>query len=85
MHVGTKVSYNAVNEAYCLISAYIREEGKIGAKYDKEDLAVFIDFLAEILKHTENFTGIDRKPKERHADGSPKLPEVPDHDGSGLA
>ena len=29
MLVGDKVTYDAVNEAYCLLTAYIREEGKI--------------------------------------------------------
>ena len=85
MLVGNKVEYPAVNEAYCLLTAYIREEGKIGAKYDKEELKAFCEFLAEILKHPENFIGIDRKPKERHSDGSLKLPDTVDHDGLGLA
>ena len=79
------VTYAAVNEAYCLISAYVREDGTIGAKYDKDELKVFIDFLASILKHSENFSGVDRKKKERHADGSLKLPDVPEHDGTGIA
>jgi hypothetical protein len=85
MLVGDKLEYGPANEAYCLLSAYIREEGKLGTNYNKEELASFVKFLAEILKHPENFTGVDRKPKERHADGSLKLPEVPDHDGMGLA
>lgn len=85
MLVGDKVEYGPVNEAYCLISAYIREDGTLGANYNKEELLNFVKFLAEILKHPENFIGIDRKPKERHPDGSLKLPEVPDHDGMGLA
>lgn len=55
MLVGDRVTYDAVNEAYCLISAYIREEGKVGAKYNREDLAVFVKFLSDILKHPENF------------------------------
>lgn len=85
MLVGDKLEYGAANEAYCLLAAYIREEGKLGANYNKEELLVFVNFLAEILKHPENFIGVDRKPKERHPDGSLKLPEVPDHDGMGLA
>ena len=85
MVVDEKVSYPAVNEAYCLLTAYLREEGKIGAKYNKEDLAEFVKFLAEILKHPENFIGIDRKKKERHLDGSLKLPDIEEHDGTGLA
>ena len=85
MVVDEKVSYPAVNEAYCLLTAYLREDGKLGAKYNKEELAEFVKFLAEILKHPENFVGIDRKKKERHADGSIKLPDVIEHDGTGLA
>ena len=85
MLVGDKVTYEAANEAYILLSAYVREEGKIGAKYNKEHLFHFNKFLAEILKHPENFTGVDRKKKERHADGSEKLPDVGDFDGAGVA
>ena len=59
MLVGDKVTYDAVNEAYCLLSAYIREEGKIGAKYNKDELLVFVKFLSEILKHPENFVETD--------------------------
>ena len=85
MKVGEKVGYPAVNEAYCLLTAYLREEGKVGAKYNKEDIQEFVTFLADILKHPENFIGIDRKKKERHADGSLKLPDTGEHDGLGLA
>jgi len=85
MEVNDKISYPAVNEAYCLLTAYIREDGKLGAKYNKEDLAEFVKFLALILKHPDNFVGVDRKKKERHADGSLKLPDVEEHDGTGLA
>ena len=63
MLVGDKVTYDAVNEAYCLLSAYIREEGKIGAKYNKDELLVFVKFLSEILKHPENFVEGETKPK----------------------
>ena len=55
MLVGDKVSYDAVNEAYCLLSSYIREEGKVGAKYNVEHLQELVVFLADILKHPENF------------------------------
>ena len=48
MLVGDKVTYDAVNEAYCLLTAYIREEGKIGAKYNAEELSKFVKFLSEI-------------------------------------
>jgi hypothetical protein len=85
MLVDDRVSYPSVNEAYCLLTAYLREEGKIGAKYDKEQIQEFVQFLAGILKHPENFLGVDRKKKERHADGSLKLPDTPEHDGLGLA
>jgi hypothetical protein len=85
MEVKDKVSYPAVSEAYCLLTAYLREDGKLGAKYNKEDLAEFVKFLALILKHPDNFVGVDRKKKERHADGSLKLPDVEEHDGTGLA
>jgi len=63
MLVGDKLKYPAANEAYCLITAYLREE-KIGARYNKEDLLEFANFLAEILRHPENFIGVDRKKKE---------------------
>ena len=56
MLVGDKVSYDAVNEAYCLLTSYIREEGKLGAKYNIEHLEELVVFLSEILKHPENFT-----------------------------
>lgn len=55
MLVGDKVSHAAVSESYCLLSAYIREEGKLGTDYDKEKVLEFCKFVAEILKHPENF------------------------------
>ena len=55
MLVGDKVSHAAVSEAYCLLTSYIREEGKIGAKYNEEHIQAFVTFLTEILKHPENF------------------------------
>jgi hypothetical protein len=82
MLVGDKLSHAAVSEAYCLLTSYLREDGKIGAKYNQEHLKSFVVFLAEILKHPENFVDADRTPKERHFDGSLINPE---HDGSGLA
>lgn len=85
MLVGDKLEYGSANEAYCLLTAYLREEGKLGTKYDKDELKKFVLFLAEILKHPENFVGVDRKPKDRHPDGSLKLPPDPEHDGLGLA
>ena len=55
MLVGDKVSHSAVSEAYCLLTSYIREEGKIGAKYNIEHIEELVLFLAEIMKHPENF------------------------------
>ena len=55
MLVGDKVSHAAVSEAYCLLSSYIREEGKIGATYNNEHIEECVRFLSEILKHPENF------------------------------
>ena len=48
-------SHSAVSESYCLLSAYIREEGKLGTDYDKEKILEFCKFVAEILRHPENF------------------------------
>lgn len=85
MLVGNNVTYEAANEAYCLLTAYVREDGRIGAKYDKTELKKFCDFLAQILQNQENFSGVDRKVKERREDGSLKLPPDLEHDGTGLA
>jgi hypothetical protein len=63
MLVGDKVSHAAVSEAYCLLSSYIREEGKVDAKYNPEHLQECVRFLSEILKHPENFAN-DRDSKE---------------------
>lgn len=82
MLVGDKVSYSAVSEAYCLLSSYIREDGKVGAKYNLEQLKELTSFLAEILKHPENFTNEVKTSGVRLPDGSI---ENPDHDGRGLA
>jgi hypothetical protein len=59
MFINDKVSYAAVNEAYCLLTAYVREK-KIGTKYNRDELKEFTVFLADILKHPENFTDVDR-------------------------
>lgn len=85
MLVGDKLSYGSANEAYCLLTAYLREDGKIGAKYNKDELKDFCLFLAEILKHPENFVGVDRKQGERHSDGSLKLSPTVEYDGNGLS
>lgn len=60
MFIDDKISYYAVNEAYCLLSAWLREE-KIAADYNAEEIEEAIHFLAEILKHPENFKDVDRK------------------------
>lgn len=62
MLVGDKLSYPAANETYCLLTAYLREE-KIAGTYDKESITEFVNFLASILKQSENFVGVDRKKK----------------------
>lgn len=82
MLVGDKVSYSAVSEAYCLLTSYIREEGKIGAKYNLEHLRELSIFLSEILKHPENFLQEEKTNRVRLPDGSVENPE---HDGRGLA
>lgn len=61
MLVEDKVSHAAVSEAYCLLSAYIREEGKIGATYNVEHLQNFVLFLTEVLKHPENFKTVKKE------------------------
>lgn len=58
MLVGNSLSYSAAYEAYCLLTAYIRED-KVGANYNKVNLTEFSKFLAEIIKHPENFTELD--------------------------
>ena len=69
MQVGDKVSYDAVNEAYCLLSSYIREEGKVGAKYNIEHLQELVVFLADILKHPENFVN-DRNTQKNNSESN---------------
>ena len=85
MLVGEHLEYGPATEAYCLLMAYIREDGKLGSKYNKEEIKVFCNFLAEILNHPSNFVGVDRTERERNEDGSLKLPPVTEHDGQGLA
>lgn len=84
MFVGEKLSYSAANEAYCLLTAYLREDGKLHTKYDKEPLKEFCFFLSEVLKNPENFVDVDRSPRERLQDGSLK-PLDSKYDGTGLA
>lgn len=75
MLVGDKLSHGAASEAYILLSSYVREDGKLGANYDKNRLTEFVRFLAEILQHPENFNR-DLETKEE---------DLPDQDGLGLA
>lgn len=49
------LSHDAANEAFILLSAYVREEGHLGAHYDKDRLKEFINFLHDILKNPKNF------------------------------
>jgi hypothetical protein len=49
------LTHDAANEAYILISAYVREDGRISAAYDKSKLKEFLDFLHDILKNPKNF------------------------------
>lgn len=69
-----KVTFDAVSEAYCLLSAYVREDGKVGTRYNKERLQAFVVFLAELMKHGE----VDLARVEFDN-------QFPDHDGLGLA
>ena len=66
MHVGDKVGYDAVSEAYCLLSSYLREEGKVAASYDKNLIRELVVFLAEIMKNPENFA--NDKPTSNNSD-----------------
>ena len=80
-----QVSYDAVSEAYCLISSYIREEGKVADVYDTEVLEEFVNFLASVMTNSNYFPDDQRIQKERLKDGSLVVPIDTDHDGSGLA
>ena len=75
MHeVKTTVSIGAITEAYCLLTSYLREEGKVRSSYDSDKLQKAVLFLAEIIKEGE--LGINKI----NIDDS-----IPDHDGTGLA
>lgn len=69
-----KVTFDAVSEAYCLLSAYVREDGKVGARYNKDRLQTFVVFLAELMKHGE--VDLARVEFDR---------QFPDYDGTGLS
>jgi len=83
---GEDLNYEALVEAYCLLSSYIREDGKVGAKYDMDYLKQFTVFLSKVMTDPrmfpENHVAIL---PERNDDGSLKFPHTPDHDGTGLA
>lgn len=69
-----KITFDAVSETYCLLSAYVREEGKLGAKYNKDRIQTFVVFLAELMKHGD----VDLEKVEFDK-------QVQEHDGTGLA
>lgn len=85
MNPGDEVSYDSFVEAYCLLSSYIREDGKVGAKYDMDYLKEFVSFLSKVMTDPNCFNVPVVVPPVRNEDGSLKIPNVPDHDGSGLA
>ena len=83
MNPDDEMNYDSFVEAYCLISSYIREEGKVGAKYNMEYLQEFVKFMAKVMSDPECFdTDMEINP-DRNEDGS--LKNIPDHDGTGLA
>jgi hypothetical protein len=69
-----KVTFDAVSEAYCLLSSYLREDGKVKGRYNEERLQSFVVFLAELMKHDE----VDLSKVEFDK-------QTPEHDGTGLA
>ena len=85
MNPGDEVSYDSFVEAYCLLTSYVREEGKVGAKYDMDYLKEFTTFLAKVMADPECFNVPVIVRPERNDDGSLKFKETPDHDGTGLA
>ncbi len=74
LEVKTTVSIGAITEAYCLLTSYLREEGKVRSSYDSDKLQKAVLFLAEIIKEGE--LGLNKI----NIDDS-----VPEHDGRGLA
>ena len=74
LEVKTTVSIGAITEAYCLLTSYLREEGKVRSSYDSDKLQKAVLFLAEIIKEGE--LGINKINIED---------SIPDHDGTGLA
>lgn len=83
MNPDDEMNYDSFVEAYCLISSYVREDGKVGAKYNMDHLKEFVKFMARVMSDPIYFdTEVDMNP-ERNEDGS--LKNIPDHDGTGLA
>jgi hypothetical protein len=74
LEVNTTVSIGAITEAYCLLTSYLREEGKVRSSYDSDKLQKAVLFLAEIIKEGE--IGINKINIDDN---------IPDHDGTGLA
>jgi hypothetical protein len=72
--VKTTVSIDAITEAYCLLTSYLREEGKVRSSYDSDKLQKAVLFLAEIIKEGEI------GPNKINVDYN-----TPEHDGTGLA
>ena len=85
MNPGDEVSYDSFVEAYCLLTSYIREDGKVGAKYNVDYLKEFTTFLSKVMTDSDCFDHPVIVPPDRNEDGSLKNITVPDHDGSGLA
>lgn len=83
MNPDDEMNYDSFVEAYCLISSYVREDGKVGAKYNMDHLQEFVKFMARVMSDPNCFdTDVDINP-DRNEDGS--LKNIPDHDGTGLA
>jgi hypothetical protein len=74
LEVKTTVSIGAITEAYCLLTSYLREEGKVRSSYDSDKLQKAVLFLAEIIKEGE--FGINKISINE---------DIPDHDGRGHA
>ena len=74
LEINTTVSIGAITEAYCLLTSYIREEGKVRSSYDTDKLQKAVLFLAEIIKEGE--FGLNKIYINE---------DTPEHDGTGLA
>ena len=53
------LSQDALTEAYTLLSAYVREEGKLGTTYNKELLTEAVMFLSSVLQDPGNFIAVN--------------------------